>query len=285
MRERSGRQDVPQRSGPNGLARRASAANATNESGGGAEIAGGVAAEKRLPSSGISAMIREDSRLSAIERVGIYADMYFYSLLDAIREDFPATFRVIGAVNFHNLVTGYLVEYPPARPSITEASRHLAEFAGNSQWLGNWPFVTDLIRLERALIEVFLGPDAEPLGLDELHRTPPQEWSSLRIGAHPAIQLLDCGWRVDESLRALDQERLSAPRREPRSILVFRKNCDVNYRALDDIEGKALGMVRHGDDLKAVCEEVATETSESATPGLMNRMLSRWLADGVIVRA
>src|SRR5271156_6113929 len=42
MRELSGRQDVPKRSGPNGLARRASAANATNESGGGAEIAGGV---------------------------------------------------------------------------------------------------------------------------------------------------------------------------------------------------------------------------------------------------
>jgi hypothetical protein len=42
MRERSGRQDVPQRSGPNGLARRASAANATNESGGEAEIAGEV---------------------------------------------------------------------------------------------------------------------------------------------------------------------------------------------------------------------------------------------------
>jgi hypothetical protein len=42
MRERSGRQDVPQRSGPDGLARRASAANATNESGGEAEIAGGV---------------------------------------------------------------------------------------------------------------------------------------------------------------------------------------------------------------------------------------------------
>jgi hypothetical protein len=33
---------VPQRSGPNGLARRASAANATTESGGEAEIAGWV---------------------------------------------------------------------------------------------------------------------------------------------------------------------------------------------------------------------------------------------------
>ena len=40
MRERSGRQDVPERKRPDGLARLASAANATNESGGEAEIAG-----------------------------------------------------------------------------------------------------------------------------------------------------------------------------------------------------------------------------------------------------
>ncbi|MGO9454380.1 MAG: hypothetical protein ACLQDV_25525 [Candidatus Binataceae bacterium] len=42
MRERSGQQDVTERKRPAGLARRASAANATNESGGEAEIAGGV---------------------------------------------------------------------------------------------------------------------------------------------------------------------------------------------------------------------------------------------------
>src|SRR5229473_3135806 len=42
MRERSGRQDVPERKRPKGLARLASAANATTESGGEAEIAGGV---------------------------------------------------------------------------------------------------------------------------------------------------------------------------------------------------------------------------------------------------
>jgi Putative DNA-binding domain len=179
----------------------------------------GLAAENRLSSGGISAMIRGDARLIAIERVGIYADMYFYRLLAAIREDFPATFRVIGPVNFHNLVTAFLVEHPPGQPSINEASRHLAEFAGSSQWLRNWPFVPDLIRLERALLEVFLGADAEPLSFDELYRTPPQEWSSLRIGVHPAIQLLDCGWRVDVTLRALEQERpLSTPGHEPRSI-------------------------------------------------------------------
>ena len=53
MRERSGRQDVPERSGPKGLARRASAANATNESGGEAEIAGGSWGAAEGPRRGV----------------------------------------------------------------------------------------------------------------------------------------------------------------------------------------------------------------------------------------
>jgi hypothetical protein len=57
MRERSVRQDMPECNGPNALARRASAENATNESGGEAEIAGGgvgvrgVAATRSLRSA------------------------------------------------------------------------------------------------------------------------------------------------------------------------------------------------------------------------------------------
>lgn len=244
----------------------------------------GLTAEKHLPAGGISMLIGGDARLSAIERVGIYANMYFYRLLEVMREDFPATARVLGDVDFHNLITGYLVEYALSHPSITEASRHLAEFAGNSPMLGKWPFVADLIRLERALVEVFLGPDADPLAFDELRAIPSQEWSSLRIGAHPAIQVLDCGWRVDEILRAVEQEQSPVPALcEPISILVSRKNWQVNYRGLDNIERSALRMVRRGCRLGEVCEAIAAETGESGTPALVNRMLSRWLADGVLV--
>jgi hypothetical protein len=67
MRERSGRQDVPERSGSNGLARRASAGNATNESGGEAEIAGGVGM-RRGPRRGVYGALV--GRLTAERRFG-----------------------------------------------------------------------------------------------------------------------------------------------------------------------------------------------------------------------
>jgi len=68
-------------------------------------------------------------------------------------------------------------------------------------------------------------------------------------------------------------------------IMVWRNNCAVNYRALDDLERRALSMIRRGYPFAAVCEAAASERGDSATPGAMSRMLLRWLADGVLVRA
>jgi hypothetical protein len=246
----------------------------------------GLRTERNLPPEGIGAVISGDSRLTAIERVDIYANMYFYRLLDAIQEDFPATLKILGDFEFHNLITGYLIEYPPSNPSITEASRHLAEFVESSPVLKQKPFVADLVRLERALVEVFLEADRNPLTVDDLRTTPAQEWLSLRIALHPAVQLLDCEWRVDELLRAVDLEQsIPAPIRERRSIIVWRNQCAVNYRAIDDVERRALANIRCGNEFRLMCEAVAAEVGDVEAPALTSRMLLRWLADGILVRA
>src|SRR5579862_1026658 len=177
-----------------------------------------LAAETNLPPQGISVLVRGDARVSAIDRVEIYANMYFYRLLDAIKEDFPATLTLLGEVRFHNLITGYLTQYPPSDPSITEASRHLAEFARNSSALDKWPFIADLVRIERAMVEVFLGPDARPLSVDAMKGIPAAQWPSLRITVHPALQVINSDWRVDEILRAVEGERLlPEPKHERRA--------------------------------------------------------------------
>jgi hypothetical protein len=245
----------------------------------------GLAAEKNLP-GGIGALVRGGPRTSAVQRVGIYASMYFYRLLDVIKEDFPATFKVLGDANFHNLITGYLAEYPPGDPSINEASRHLAEFARQAPSFRKWPFLADLIRLERAQVEVFLGPDARPLAVEAMSAVPAAQWPSLQLAVQPGLQVLDSKWRVDEVIRAVESEQpVSEPRSEPGATMVWRDNYAVKYRALDDLERSALIMIRRGDRLGAVCEAIAAQRGDCAATATMSAMLFRWLLDGVLVQA
>ncbi len=94
--------------------------------------------------------------LSAEERVDIYANMYFYRLLEVLQEDFPATLAMIGAERFHNLITGYLIEYPPAHFSISYAGKSSRGFhSATIRLREEFPFLADLAQMERALIEVF----------------------------------------------------------------------------------------------------------------------------------
>ena len=245
----------------------------------------GLAFEQDLPDGSLDTLIIGDQQLSAVDRVGIYANAYFYRLLDAIKEDFPVTLATIGDAEFHNLITAYLVEYPPHRPSINDASQNLAAFVRGSELAARWPFLHDLVRVERAIVEVFLGVDAKPLGFEELRPIVPDQWPLIRMRSHPSLQVLECEWRIDTMMRAFQTGDTPArPSHERTSILVWRNNCDVDCRALDEAVRAAFAVLREGAEFATVCAAITAHTGDVGAPTMINQMLSRWLSDALLVR-
>src|SRR6266852_6166734 len=142
---------------------------------------------ERRPAPGrIETLVRGDQRLSAIERVNIYADAYFYRLLDCLYEEFPATFAVVGSDNFAALVRDYLLACPPTEPSIFYAGRHLSGFLRDYPLTQRWPFIIELVRLERTIVEVFHAGDASTLNDEAMRAIPSQQCPELRLLTHPA---------------------------------------------------------------------------------------------------
>lgn len=244
-------------------------------------------------------VIEGDDRLSSIERLEIYANAYFYRILDCLKEDFPATLATVGDDNFHNLVTGYLIEYPPTEPSIAYAGRHLAEFlrlhsmramcATIEPTIERWPFIADLARLERTLTEVFHAAEAEPLKAEAMRAVAPEDWPALAIRTHPALAIVDCEWRVDELLREVETAADEfarpdrAPAHAPVSVLVWRHSSQVHYRALERAERTALERASAGASFAAICEAVAAMCGKDDPVALINRLLARWLDEGLLV--
>ena len=50
-------------------------------------VAEGLESERGMPAGGLDAIVLGDERLSAEARVDIYANMYFYRIRDALKED------------------------------------------------------------------------------------------------------------------------------------------------------------------------------------------------------
>jgi hypothetical protein len=248
-------------------------------------VAEGLAQEKALAPGALTQVIAGDDRLSAEERVDIYANMYFYRLLEVLQEDFPATLVVIGAERFHNLATGYLIEYPPAHFSISYAGNHLADFLRDHPLREEFPFLADLARLERALIEVFHAADATALDADQMRAIPPADWPALNLKLHPASEILDLHWDVAAILQAVEQgTQPPLPQRADASMLVWRSRNRVYYRAIDSAERDALDAIAKGITFAELCEVIATGVAEGEQMNAINQRLESWLRDGLMVR-
>ena len=246
-------------------------------------VAEGLAAERELRAGGLDAIVLGDERLSAEARVDIYANMYFYRIRDALKEDFPATLAVLGDDNFHNLVTGYILEYPPTEPSISHCGRYLADYLRDHPLRENAQFVADLAKLERAIVEVFLGPDAAALKPDALRAMAAEDWPALKLAIHPAAQLLALDWQVSDLLRAVEEHRPWKPaERGAIKVLVWRRTARVFYRDLESVEADALEAASRGATFAEICDIVAADARTPDPVAAMNRMLARWLSDNIL---
>lgn len=250
-------------------------------------VAEGLAAERRMPAGGLEAIVRGDDRLSAEDRVDIYANMYFYRLLDVLREDFPATARVLGDDNFHNLATAYLLEYPPTEPSVLYCGRHLAAFLRDQPRSKDAPYLADLALLERAVVEVFHGPDAPALESEQLRAIAPAKWPTLKLRTHPAAQVLKLEYRVAALLQAVEERREWKPADAGIvEVIVWRRNSRVFYRELEKAEVRAIAALRKGVTFAKICELVAADCDATRDPvAELNRLLARWLDDGILTRS
>jgi hypothetical protein len=227
-----------------------------------------------------------DARMTAAERAGIYADAYFYRLLDVLKEDFPATLGVVGDDEFHNLITSYLVAHPPTEPSLLHAGRYLAGYLERWPMLVRWPFIADLARLERALIDSFHAVDAALLDRAAVQSIPPDEWPALMLRLHPATRVLRLQWRVDGILRAVEQnEQLPEAVEASVTMVVWRRQAQVFYRVAEPIEEIALNLIERGSNFSAVCESIGNVASDEDVPLLINRIVVRWLDDGLLVNS
>jgi hypothetical protein len=251
-------------------------------------VAEGLAQEVAITGGGLDQLVISDDRMSPVERVEVYANGYFYRLLEVLKEDYPATLAVAGDDHFHNLATGYLIDYPPTQPSIHFAGLNFAAYLATHPLRARWPFIADLARLERATLESFHAAGAPALHAEALRALSPTEWPALTIRLHPATRLIESEWRIDTVLREVEDGRAwTDPERDDATILVWRRDNHVYYRATEAAEREALGLANdeNGVPFAAICESIASAADKNDdAAALINRLLARWLLDGLLLR-
>lgn len=219
--------------------------------------------------------ILDRGRLAAADRLDIYANMYFFRILDSLKEDFPSVLKVIGDDRFHNLITDYLLQHPPDHWSLRSVGRRMPAFLKKHALAKRWPCLPDLARFEWALIEAFDAPDARSLGEEDLRALTPDQWAGLVLRVVPSFRIYRFGWDVSR--------RNSPLKKKPVSLAVWKRDFKVYFRVLDASDLADWRGLLKGKRFDAFCGALAKgrASQEDAATAALSR-LRGWISEGVL---
>ncbi|HEY1768164.1 MAG TPA: DNA-binding domain-containing protein [Terracidiphilus sp.] len=237
------------------------------------------APDGRAMSDVAASFIVPNSRLTPFERLEIYNRQYWFRVLGALAEDFPALRAILGSARFDALSIDYLTAHPSRSFTLRNLGSKLVE------WLIAHPAYTgrrhglavDVARIEWAFVEAFDSADRAPLslpqiaGLDALSRLALQPHLQLMALHYPADNLvlsLHEREKRQTSEAGIGHEEEAAPpmqlprlRRRAVWLAAHRVEYSVYYRRLEREEFLTLAALRQGEPLGAAIDAAFVDST------------------------
>ena len=227
--------------------------------------------------------ISPNDRLSSFERLEIYNRQYWFRLISAVSEDFPALNALLGPKRFEPLILAYLNENPSTSWTLRDLGAKLPDFLeAHPDFTGRHRhrLAVDVARLEWAYVDAFDRKHRTPLATEEAQAIGPESKLSLQ----PHLQLLELNYPVDNLVltvkkhapeagivsnaanRRESKARLKLPpmRQERIWLAVHRFDDSVYYRRIDREAFLLLSALRSGASVSEAVSRAFEKTKLSA---------------------
>jgi len=231
-----------------------------------------VSADGRDMHAVAASFIAPNSKLTSFERLEIYNRQYWYRVLGALAEDFPALRAVVGARAFEGLSIAYLTAHPSRSFTLRNLGSKLVDWlAANPQFAGRrHRLAQDVARIEWAFVEAFDNAEYAPLTLEQIATLD----AGSRLALQPHVCLLALEYPADDLVIGLhkrdkrqtseagvshsdtDQEPVKLPklRRRPMWVAAHRVDTSVYYLRMRREEFLTLSAIRQGLSLADALE-------------------------------
>ncbi len=202
-------------------------------------------------------------------------------LINALRTAYPSVVTAVGDAYFDALAAEFIQASPPSSPVLQEYSPAFPDFVGHFPPLAEWPWLSDVARIDWARREAFHAADADALSAAHLQSWPVETLMRASLGLHPSLYTLTSSnpaWSLWHCLQSSGQS-LAEDGWRAESLQVWRIENGVHMRLLraGDVtlrRGLADGLTLV-DALQAACTlDLGFEASAA---------LATLIGDGLIV--
>ncbi len=261
-----------------------------------------TAADGRAMTEVAASFIPPNSRLTPFERLEIYNRQYWYRVLGALAEDFPALRALVGERRFEALSIAYLTEHPSRSFTLRNLGSKLPH------WLAAHPehcgrrhrLALDLVRIEWACVEAFDAPERSPLTQRQIAALQGES----KLALQPCLQLVALNYPADDLVLELHKRekrqtseagvaheeesgaKTAVPKLRPRPtwLAVHRVDLSVYYRRIEREEFQTLVGLRDGRALGDAIEAgfIGSRIPEQKRPERVQQWFGSWAELGWI---
>jgi hypothetical protein len=218
--------------------------------------------------------------MTGSERLEVYRSAYRSRLVECLTDDFPALRYALGEDPFARLCHAYIAAHPSRNASLTPFGQNMPAFvrAHYGERAERGAFLSDLARLEWAIVLAIHAKSAESLRPEVLAAVPPEGWDALRLVPCPWYAWLDLDYPVDAYYQAF-RDDLTPPLPAPRgsTTVVLRDGLAIRRIGVSSGVRGLLRRLLWGEPLGVAMAELEPD----ADPGEVQASFQTWTASGL----
>jgi len=208
----------------------------------------------------------------------VYQNNYRVALVEALRETYPRAVLWLGDAAFEAVAARYIDAHPPSHWTLDAYGLGFSDMLhANADAIAG-----DLAAIDRAVGDVFVGPDAVPVQADALAQI---DWDTAVIRLVPSLVLLPITTNADALWLALaNDDAVPDPLydTEPATLILWRQGFEPVMRRVDPVEAAMLHHSIAGASFAAICGELAETGDQAEAVTAAGTVLGRWLGEGLI---
>ena len=238
------------------------------------------------PSSFDDLRLRFQRATSLDERFAYYRGNLSGIWMSALRNAYPVLWQLVGDDFFAGMAKSYGRAFPSQSGDLNQFGAHLSEFLQCSDFLVEYPYFTDVARLEWQMHCAYYAADAAPLSLREALLVTEQsgrDLASARVVMHPAATLFQASSSSVDIWLA--HQHAGAPL-FPNNVekenfgLITRPQWQVSLFSLTKADYLGLHALFQGDLIGDALDVVLTEDATFD----IGRGLQRWFSEGTFAQ-
>jgi len=171
------------------------------------------------------------------KRFAVYRNNVVVSLIETLKDAFPAVHRIVGDEFFRAMARAYVIVEPPRSPIMLDYGVGFPNFIGSFEPARVLPYLTDIARVERAWTEAYHAPEASPIDPGVFADISADQFPELRLVLHPSLRLVRSQFPALTIWQMNVADGVPAPvdlNAGGEDVLVIRPMADVEVRSIPE---------------------------------------------------